>query len=310
MSSGASVSTILPAYRAARTIGRAIESILAQTRPPEEILVVDDGSPDDLVEALSPYRDRIELIRRPNGGAASARNLGIEASRGGFITFLDADDCWEPSKIEHQLEIFSRNPEVGLTSCRFFSQQPGRPRTHPDVIRDVRRFGVCALDRVVQARGSEVFSLATRVMTSAVMIRREVLGEHRFVPGLEPAEDRDLWARLIALHPAYISSEPLITLVLEPGSLSRSDVDVDFGNMIRVVRRHADVLGRRGLRRWEAAFFRLWASCQLGAGRPRQAFAPAASRLYREPLSPEGWWVLFKSLAPRDRPTSVEEPAQ
>lgn len=71
------VSTVIPAYRATRTIGRAINSLLAQTLPPDEIVVVDDGSPD----ALEPYEGHVTLIRKPNGGAATARNVGIECAR-------------------------------------------------------------------------------------------------------------------------------------------------------------------------------------------------------------------------------------
>lgn len=75
------VSTVIPAYRATRTIGRAINSLLAQTLPPDEIVVVDDGSPDALAAALEPYEGHVTLIRKPNGGAATARNVGIECAR-------------------------------------------------------------------------------------------------------------------------------------------------------------------------------------------------------------------------------------
>ncbi len=69
-----SVSVIIPAFRAAHTIARAIDSVLAQTRVPDEIIVVDDGSPDDLATALAQYSDRVALIRKTNGGAASAQS--------------------------------------------------------------------------------------------------------------------------------------------------------------------------------------------------------------------------------------------
>src|SRR5207253_2812039 len=106
------VSTVIPAYRASRTIGRAVDSLLSQTRPPDEIVIVDDGSPDDLAAAVKPYGDRVQLLRKVNGGAASARNLGIESARGDLIGFLDADDYWEPSKLERQLDILQRHPNI------------------------------------------------------------------------------------------------------------------------------------------------------------------------------------------------------
>ena len=75
------VSVIIPAYLATRTIRRTVDSLLAQTRVPDEILIIDDGSPDRLAEALAIYGDAVTLIRKTNGGAASARNLGIDLAR-------------------------------------------------------------------------------------------------------------------------------------------------------------------------------------------------------------------------------------
>jgi glycosyltransferase involved in cell wall biosynthesis len=285
---GRSVSVIIPAFRAARTIGRAVDSLLAQIRLPDEIFVIDDGSPDDLYSTLKGYGDRITLVRKPNGGAASARNLGIERSKGDLIAFLDADDYWESIKLERQLAIFRDHPEVGLVASRFFEQPPGRPRVGPPAEASP------LFDRVLVASGAEAFQVATRVWTSTVIVRRAALGSHRFVSGLEPAEDRDLWVRVITSRPVYLISEPLATAVLEPGSLSRSSVDTDCANMLRVVRRHGDLLGRSGLRTREADVFRRWAGIHLGSGRPLTALGPAWRRLVRQPLSPQAWWILLK----------------
>jgi len=95
----ATVSVIIPYYRARHTIARAVESALEQTVRPHEILVVDDGSPDDAAGATKVFGSSVTLIRKPNGGAASARNLGIEHAQGEWIAFLDADDYWEPAKL-------------------------------------------------------------------------------------------------------------------------------------------------------------------------------------------------------------------
>src|SRR5262249_9552990 len=131
----ATVSVIIPAYRAARTIGRAIDNVLSQTRPPDEVLVIDDGSPHDLAAALKAYGGRGVLVRKPNGGAASARNLGIEASWGDLIAFLDADDYWAADKLEWQLAALARHPEAHLLAGGYFEQSPGRgppaPRLPP-----------------------------------------------------------------------------------------------------------------------------------------------------------------------------------
>jgi hypothetical protein len=114
---------------------------------------------------------------------------------------------------------------------------------------------------------------------------------------LRTAEDIDLWIRLVLRAPVYLMSAPLVTLVLEPGSLSRSDARDDCSNMLQVVRRNRKLLGAEGLRVWEARVFRLWASCHLGNREPAAALAPAWARCRTEPWSVEGWWVLLKSAA-------------
>ena len=234
------VSVIIPAYRAERTIRRAIDSVLAQTAPAAEVIVVDDGSPDGQAEVVAGYGDRVRLIRNANGGAAAARNAGIEAATGDFVAFLDADDYWEPTKLQRQLAVFDRNPELAMVAGRYFEERPGRPRTAP-ADTDPQWH-----DRVLACKGESAFRLATMVWTGTVMIRREALGQERFVSGLEPAEDRDLWVRLTARHPCCLVSEPLATAVLEGGSLSRSNVDRDCGNMLRVVERHRQLIGPVG----------------------------------------------------------------
>jgi glycosyltransferase involved in cell wall biosynthesis len=285
------VAVVIPAYQAAKTVGRAVHSVLAQTRPPAEILVVDDGSKDDPRAALAPFENRVTLLHKPNGGAASARNLGIERARGDLIAFLDADDYWEPVKLERQIEVFHRHPEVGLVAGQFFEEIPGGLRVVPSPEAGE------LLDRVLELSGQEAFATAMRIWTGTVVVRRDVLGAERFVSGLEPAEDRDLWARLTAGSPVYLLSEPLATAVLEPGSMSRSNIDVDCANMLQVVRRHGALLGPRGVRHWEAITFRRWAANHLAQGRPQAALPLAWRRIRRQPFSPEGWWILLKCAA-------------
>ncbi len=300
------VSVIIPAYRAAHTISRPVDSLLAQTRLADEILVIDDGSPDDLEAALIRYGDRVRLIRKSNGGAASARNLGIDRARGELIAFLDADDYWEPWKLERQLEILRIHPEVTLVAGRFYSQPPDGERTGPFFSDTEPRHLGCVLD----VGGEEAFAIAMKVWTTTVLVRRSALGENRFVPGLEPAEDRDLWVRLIVSGPIYLEASPMATCVMEPGSLSRSNIDVDLGNMLRVVRRHAKLLGPRGLRHWEANTFGRWAGNLLAQGRPRAALKCALARLRLQPFSIEGWKTLTKSAAVSLLSLASDDPKQ
>ena len=283
------VTVIIPAYRCAKIIGCAIDSLLKQTRPPDEIIVVDDGSPDDLVDVLGRYGSAIRLLRKENGGASSARNAGIDAATGNMIAFLDSDDYWHPTKLEGQLRVFAEHPEVGLVSSRYLVKLgDGGSMEFPEL-------SEAPWDRVLHLSGEEAFEVAMLVWTSVMMVRREVLGDHRFDSGLTTAEDRDLWATLVCRTPVYLQSEMTATLIEIPGSLSRSDVDLDCQCMLRVVRRHHTLLGSGGVRRWEALVYRRWAGTYLGQGKGHRAVMPAVKRLCYQPFSPEGWWVLAKS---------------
>ncbi len=93
------ISVILPTYGREMQIREALDSILAQSRPADEIIVVDDGSPGDLAAALAPYGNRIILKRQENTGVAAARNRGIALSSGDWLTFLDSDDLWPPNRL-------------------------------------------------------------------------------------------------------------------------------------------------------------------------------------------------------------------
>jgi len=285
----ASISVIMPAYRAAHTIGRAVDSVLAQTLRPREIIVIDDGSPDDLAGTLQPYADHITLLTKPNGGAASARNTGIDAAWGDYLAFLDADDYWEPDKLERQYAILATAPTVGVVSSWGFVQTPGKGRVlppHPDQ-------RLCG--RILRPAGAAAFRIALAMWTSGLLVRRRALGAERFTSGLEPAEDRDLWVRLVTAGPIYLMPEPLTTAVLEPQSLSRSNLERDCQNMLRVVHKYAHLLGPQGVREQEATIYRRWAGEYLAGGGAAAAVRPAWRRLAREPLALEAWWILCKA---------------
>ena len=282
------VSVIIPYYRARQTIARAVESALGQTVRPHEILVVDDGSPDDAASATREFGSSVTLIRKPHGGAASARNLGIEQVQGEWIAFLDADDYWETGKLERQL---ASSEGVGLVGSGWYTQDPGKPRCLAK-IEDPEFFG-----RMFKPRGSEAFRVAVNLFTSVTLVRRNALGDQRFDSGLETAEDRDLWIRLVASTDVYLVPEPLATYVRWPGSLSNSDIDRDCRSMLKVVHRYAALLGAKGVREKEAVIYRRWAGRHLAEGKPRSAIGPAARRVAFQPASPQAWWIMCKSLA-------------
>ncbi len=99
------VSAIIPTYNYGRFVVEAVESALAQTWSPLEVVVVDDGSTDDTAERLRPYRERIRYLHQQNRGLSGARNAGIRAARGEYVALLDSDDTWKPEKIAAQMSL-------------------------------------------------------------------------------------------------------------------------------------------------------------------------------------------------------------
>lgn len=283
------VSVVVPAYRCARIIGPTMTSLLAQTRLPDEIIVVDDGSPDDIASAVRPYGDRIRLLRKENGGAASARNAGLDVATGDIVAFQDSDDLWEPTKLQSQLEVFRQHPEVGLVASRYsIHLASGGGMILPDVTE-------VSYDQVLRLRGAGIFEVGTLIFTSTVALRKASLGADRFDVTLQIAEDRDLWVRLLTRMSCYLQSDPTAILIERAGSLSRSNLDMDCQCMLRVIQKNAGLLSRAGRRRWEAMVYRRWAGTYLGMGHAAQAAGLAWRRLRYQPWSPEAWWTLAKS---------------
>ncbi len=104
------ISVIIPVFNGARYLGEAIQSVLDQTRPAEEIIVVDDGSTDDSHQIAAQYP--VTCIRQANSGASTARNHGVSQSRGDMLAFLDADDVWTVEKLALQTDVFQEQPEL------------------------------------------------------------------------------------------------------------------------------------------------------------------------------------------------------
>lgn len=199
-----SLSVVIPTYNHSREIGRAIDSVLAQTRLPDEIIVVDDGSQDDTQAALEPYQDHITYHYQENRGVSAARNTGIFKSGSNWIAFLDADDLWAPEKLANQVERIAllRN-DVACVYSRHHIQAP--------------EFSI--LSELPPHGGNltiEDLLLKNWVGLLTVAARRDVLLElGGFDEKLRTVEDWDLWLRMhiFGWRFSYIR-EPLATYSL------------------------------------------------------------------------------------------------
>jgi glycosyltransferase involved in cell wall biosynthesis len=238
------ISVIIPAYNSEQTIRRALDSVLNQTRPPEEIIVVDDGSMDKTAEAVRAYGEKVRLIRQENAGVSVARNTGITAAAGDWIAFLDADDEWLPEKLQRQTYHLARHPELRWTYGNFYLAKPNRePLTPAHVSSKVtERLNDQTFDDYLLA-----YTAGSYAWTSVLIINRDVFAKTGlFEPGMRRAQDNDLWFRIAYQYPAvgYLP-EPLAIYHLDtPHSSTKINDDVGF--MIRLVERHETLSRQHG----------------------------------------------------------------
>jgi glycosyltransferase involved in cell wall biosynthesis len=113
------VSVVIPTYNRGDVIGETLDSVFAQTQPPDEIIVVDDGSTDATEEAIARFRDRIVYLRQANGGLASARNAGMARATSTYVAWLDSDDLYEPEKLAVQVQFMERHSDYVLCATDF-----------------------------------------------------------------------------------------------------------------------------------------------------------------------------------------------
>jgi glycosyltransferase involved in cell wall biosynthesis len=206
------VSVIIPTYNAARYITEAVESVLAQTHPPTEILIIDDGSTDDTEGRLWQYRGRIRYIYQQNQGVASARNRGLREARGDLIAFLDADDVWHPEKLRWQLMVFAQRPDLGAVSTESFDW-PGTRYARSTPADTQASVTLISWPKLV---------IRNCLTTSAMAVRSEVLkAVGPFDTQLQGPEDFDLWLRIAEVTKIGVLNVPLTGYRDSPGSVSK-----------------------------------------------------------------------------------------
>jgi glycosyltransferase involved in cell wall biosynthesis len=213
------VSVVIPTFNSGPLVVEAVRSVLAQTRPADEVIVVDDGSTDDTPGRLAGFGPPVRCVRQPNGGVSAARNRGVAEAAGDLIGFLDADDVWHPRKLEVQLPALAARPHLGLLATASYDWPAD---AHPPI-------GAAAGEPV----GYPLDRLVTHnpVITSTVLVRAEVIrAAGEFDASLQGPEDYDLWLRVahraaVAVLPARLTGYRAAT----PNSLSKNAVRMEAG---------------------------------------------------------------------------------
>jgi glycosyltransferase involved in cell wall biosynthesis len=210
--SGIAFSVVTAAFNARATIRDAVESALGQTHRPLEVIVSDDGSTDDIAEVLEPYGADVMLLRNKHRGPGAARNAALRAASGDFIGILDADDVYEPKRLQALGDLILRRPDLDIVTTDALLERDGSVVGH--FYRDDFTFPVEHQRREILRR---CFLFAPAVRRE----RMEQIGGFDEAAEIAPAEDWDCWMRLILDGArAGLVAEPLVRYRLHPGSLT------------------------------------------------------------------------------------------
>jgi glycosyltransferase involved in cell wall biosynthesis len=225
MSAEPKISVIIPAYNAARFIRRTIDSVLAQSFSDYEIIIIDDGSTDDTAEIVKSCGDKVKYIYQKNAGDGPARNTGIAAAKGEWLAFLDHDDQWLPEKLQLQMELLNKNPDLRWCAGNFYRQ-----------IGDIKS-AACDYDTMQKTLGNRPYleNLFTAMaqkqavfMTSTMVVHRQAFEKAGLFDSCWlRCADTDMWWRIAFLFPQ-------IGYLPEPLAILHLDVQDSVGTNLRL----------------------------------------------------------------------------
>ncbi len=288
------VAVIVPAYRSEDYLAAALDSALAQTLPPDEIVVVDDGSPDNTCQIVEPYLDRVLYVAQTeNRGPGAARNLGLRVTRSPLVAFLDADDLWETHKLEVQVDWLDRHPDHALVCSDAI--------VFGDGLEPVRKYRSRHPDRLPDL-GFAGLIVENSITTLTVLARRaaiEAVGPFDEDPRLIAVEDYELWLRLAARYRLGYVDEALGRYRKHPQNLSGARRFLDgVGRILDLVaNRNPGSTELRPLlrrRRCQLQLDLAWEFLQLG--QVRSAVRPILEALAISPRDPLAWRFLARGL--------------
>jgi glycosyltransferase involved in cell wall biosynthesis len=269
------VSIIIPTYNYGRFLRDAIDSALAQTYPPIEIIVVDDGSTDDTPQVLAEYGECIRVIRQNNRGVAAARNRGIAAANGDYLVFLDSDDILKPHSLELEIARFIADPALGLVHCATES-----------VDGDGKLLSISQTGMEGWV-ATELLRLDRQVIAapgSGIMVPRRVAEEvGGYDETLQPSEDWDFCYRIAVRYRVGYVSEPLLKYRLH-GSGLHLNVERMEVSMLRALDKAFQNPAVQSLRNHSfGRIHRVLAGCYFHSHLPRQFFKHTFKSLRYDP---------------------------
>jgi hypothetical protein len=305
------VSVVIPTYRRAERIGETLASVFAQTFRDFEVIVVNDGSPDDTAARLRPLvaAGRIRYVEQTNSGQSVARNRGIELARGEFLALLDDDDLLRPDKLEWQVQRLRENPRAVL--CYGYAETFGLEKNYR-LPAEAGPQGNVGQELV---RGCPISSPGQTLVRTATVRK---LGA--FDPSIRGAEDWDLWIRLGQAGEFIYEERLALHYRQENGGVSQNPHKM-FKAGMQVLHKHAGrtPFSSRGLLWLQSRSFVGRYTSIIALGQASQAhgkreigravrFLGAALRFYPLLLGTKRFWSTVVQFLGRHAPTLPDEP--
>jgi glycosyltransferase involved in cell wall biosynthesis len=230
------VAAVMAVYNQRATVAEALDSVFTQTRPPEEVIVVDDGSTDGTGDLVAQrYGPKVRLIRQKNQGAATARNTGVRAAGTDLVAFIDGDDRWLPEYLARQAAVMAAHPEcmLSFTAAVLHNEALGTTSVEGEHI-----------DKATYLRKT-FFQERLLPATDAVIVRRRVFDEVGwFEDGTLIYFDTDMWLRIMARHGFEHLPEPLVWVRRGEHQTTPLDREKTFHWNHRYYRKHRYTFGR------------------------------------------------------------------
>lgn len=190
------VSVIIPAYNCATYLVETLDSIFSQGYANLEVIVINDGSKDNTLEIAKAYQKKLVVIDKQNEGPACARNVGLKAAKGKYISFLDSDDYWLPGKLITQVEYLENNPETGILYGAFFQWRHNAAGVFPEPKSFLQQRVDVLLDEEKSGLIYSKLLLKSMIHIITVLARKSVLDEVGFFrEDLRLGEDYEYWIR-------------------------------------------------------------------------------------------------------------------
>jgi glycosyltransferase involved in cell wall biosynthesis len=235
--------------------------VFAQTRAPDDVLVVDDGSTDDTTAVLARYGDRIRVVRQENGGRSAARNTAVREARGRFVSFLDSDDRWTPTKLERQVPVLEADERVGLVHGHVDLMDADDEPLPEETARHHELFSAAHQDDVTYAG----YAFDCRCFSSALTLRAAAVESVGLYDPALLLDDYDVYLRLaLEWRVVFIEGPAMALYRHHPGQMTTYELTM---GQIQTAEKHLAMLAERddvpeqrlATRNFELMLARSWA---------------------------------------------------